>query len=62
MVLQREDQRVTSPRTHAPSTAKETPMNLAYVTETVIGLVLVSIGVGWFVAGLAYFATRTNDR
>ena len=33
-------------------------MNLAYVTETVIGLALVSIGVGWFVAGLAYFATR----
>ena len=25
-------------------------------------LALVSIGVGWFVAGLAYFATRTNDR
>ena len=44
------------------STAKETLMNLAYVTETVIGLGLVSIGVGWFVAGLAYFATRTNDR
>src|SRR5690606_12992397 len=37
-------------------------MNLAYVTETVIGLALVSIGVGWFVAGLAYLATRTNDR
>ena len=37
-------------------------MNLAYVTETVIGLALVSIGVGWFVAGLAYFATRRNDR
>ena len=37
-------------------------MNLAYVTETVIGLALVSIGVGGFVAGLAYFATRTNDR
>ena len=55
------------PRTHAPqhapqSTAKETLMNLAYVTETVIGLALVSIGVGWFIAGLAYFATRTNDR
>ena len=55
------------PRTRAPqhplqSTAKETLMNLAYVTETVIGLALVSIGVGWFVAGLAYFATRTNDR
>ena len=31
-------------------------MNIAYVTETVIGLALVSIGVGWFVAGLAYFA------
>ena len=44
------------------STAKETLMNLAYVTETVIGLALVSIGVGGFVAGLAYFATRTNDR
>ena len=55
------------PHTRAPqhalqSTAKETPMNLAYVTETVIGLALVAIGVGWFVAGLAYFATRTNDR
>ena len=55
------------PHTRAPkhplqSTAKETLMNLAYVTETVIGLALVSIGVGWFVAGLAYFATRTNDR
>ena len=55
------------PHTRAPhhtlqSTAKETPMNLAYVTETVIGLALVSIGVGWFVAGLAYFATRTNGR
>ena len=55
------------PHTRAPkhalqSTAKETLMNLAYVTETVIGLVLVSIGVGWFVAGLAYFATRPNDR
>ena len=67
MVLQGEDQRVTSPRTHAPqhtlkSTAKETLMNLAYVTETVIGLALVSIGVGWFVAGLAYLATRPNDR
>ena len=37
-------------------------MNIAYVTETVVGLALVSIGVGWFVAGLAYFATRTNDR
>ena len=37
-------------------------MTLAYVTETVIGLALVSIGVGWFVAGLAYFATRANDR
>ena len=37
-------------------------MNLAYVTETVIGLVLLAIGVGWFVAGLAYFATRTNAR
>ena len=37
-------------------------MNLAYVTETVIGLVLLAIGVCWFVAGLAYFATRTNDR
>ena len=56
-----------SPHTRAPqhalpSTAKETLMNLAYVTETVIGLALVSIAVGWFVAGLAYFATRTNDR
>ena len=55
------------PHTRAPqhtlqSTAKETLMNLAYVTETAIGLALVSIGVGWFVAGLAYFATRTNDR
>ena len=55
------------PHTRTPqhtlqSTAKETPMNLAYVTETVIGLALVSIGVGWFVAGLAYFATRPNDR
>ena len=37
-------------------------MNLAYVTESMIGLALVSIGVGWFVAGLAYFATRPNDR
>ena len=36
-------------------------MNLAYVTETVIGLALISIGVGWFVAVLSYFATR-NDR
>ena len=35
-------------------------MNLAYVTETVIGLALVSIGVGWLVAGLAYLATRNN--
>ena len=55
------------PHTRAPqhtlqSTAKETLMNLAYVTETVIGLALVSIGVGWFVAGLVYLATRTNDR
>ena len=55
------------PHTRAPQhpiagTAKETPMNLAYVTETVMGLALVSIGVGWFVAGLAYFATRPNDR
>ena len=55
------------PHTRAPqhtlqSTAKETLMNLAYVTETVIGLALVSIGVGWFVAGLAYLATRHNDR
>ena len=55
------------PHTRAPqhtlqSTAKETPMSLAYVTETVIGLALVSIAVGGFVAGLAYFATRTNDR
>ena len=62
MVLRGEDQRLTSPRTHAPRTEKETPMNLAYVTETVIGLALVSIGVGGFVAGLAYLATRTNDR
>ena len=37
-------------------------MNLAYVTETVIGLALVSIAAGGFIAGLAYFATRTNDR
>ena len=51
-----------APQHTLPSTAKETPMNLAYVTETVIGLALVSIGVGWFVAGLAYFATRRNDR
>ena len=50
------------PHTRTPRTAKETPMNLAYVTETVIGLALVSIGVGWFVAGLAYFATSSNDR
>ena len=35
-------------------------MNLAYVTETVIGLALISISVGWFVAGLAYFATRNT--
>lgn len=33
-------------------------MNTAYVLETVVGLALISIGVGWFVAGLAYFATR----
>ncbi|SCZ18092.1 Uncharacterised protein [Acinetobacter baumannii] len=33
-------------------------MNLAYVTETVIGLALISIAVGGFVAGLAYLATR----
>ena len=51
-----------APQHPLPSTAKETPMNLAYVTETVIGLALASIGVGWFVAGLAYLATRTNDR
>ena len=55
------------PHTRTPqhtlqSTAKETLMNLAYVTETVIGLALVAIGVGWFVAGLAYFATRPDDR
>ena len=62
MVLQGEDQRVTTPTLTPPRTAKETLMNLAYVTETVIGLALVSIGVGWFVAGLAYFATRPNDR
>ena len=67
MVLQGEDQRLTSPaltppQRPLPRTAKETLMNLAYVTETVIGLALVSIGVGWFVAGLAYFATRANDR
>ena len=37
-------------------------MSLAYVTETVIGLALISIAVGGFVAGLAYFATRPNDR
>lgn len=36
-------------------------MNLAYVIETVIGLALISISVGGFIAGLAYFATR-NDR
>ena len=51
-----------APQHALQSTAKENPMNLAYVTETVIGLALVSIGVGWFVAGLAYFATRPNDR
>ena len=51
-----------APQHTLQSTAKETLMNLAYVTETVIGLALVSIGVGWFVAGLAYLATRTNDR
>ena len=51
-----------APQHPLPRTAKETLMNLAYVTETVIGLALVSIGVGWFVAGLAYFATRPNDR
>ena len=51
-----------APQHTLQSTAKETLMNPAYVTETVIGLALVSIGVGWFVAGLAYFATRTNDR
>lgn len=37
-------------------------MNLAYVVETVIGLALISISIGWFVAGLAYYATRSNDR
>ena len=62
MVLQGKDQRLTAPQHTLQSTAKETLMNLAYVTETVIGLALVAIGVGWFVAGLAYFATRTNDR
>ena len=62
MVLQGEDQRVTSPALTPPRTAKETPMNLAYVTETVIGLALISIAVGGFVAGLAYLATRPNDR
>ena len=62
MVLQGKDQRLTAPQHTLKSTAKETLMNLAYVTETVIGLALVAIGVGWFVAGLAYFATRTNDR
>lgn len=36
-------------------------MNLAYVTETVIALAFISVGVGWFIAGLAYFATR-DDR
>lgn len=36
-------------------------MNLAYVTETVIGLALISVGIGGFIAGLAYLATR-NDR
>ena len=51
-----------APQHTLQSTAKETPMNLAYVTETVIGLALVSIGVGGFVAGLAYLATRPNDR
>ena len=45
MVLQGEDRRLTTHHTRAPqhtlqSTAKETLMNLAYVTETVIGLAL----------------------
>ena len=51
-----------APQHTLPRTAKETPMNLAYVTETGLGLALVSSGVGWFVAGLAYFATRPNVR
>ena len=33
-------------------------MNLAYMTETVIGLALISTSIVGFVAGLAYFATR----
>ena len=37
--------------------------DLAYVTETVIGLAFVSIAVGWFIAGLAYLSTRpTTER
>ena len=35
-------------------------MNLAYVTETVIGLALISISIGGFVAGLVHFATRNT--
>ena len=35
-------------------------MNLAYMTETVIGLALISISIGGFVAGLAYLATRNT--
>ena len=35
-------------------------MNLAYVTETVIGLALISISIVGFVAGLTYFATRNT--
>ena len=48
------------PHARAPRAEKETPMNLAYVTETVIGLALISIAVGGFIAGLAYLATRNN--
>ena len=33
-------------------------MNLAYVTETVIGLALLSISIGGFIAGLIHHATR----
>ena len=35
-------------------------MNLAYMTETVIGLALISTSIVGFVAGLAYFATRNT--
>ena len=37
-------------------------MNLAYVTETAIGLAFISISIVGFFAGLAYLATRPNDR